>query len=114
MQNTGNGQHRKGKRSGLPLRVGGAHVKSRARCQLLGNSGVTRLLVLERQGRCQSVGAFGPDREFMNDKQTAQSLKCIPCRNEPACVDQFYSEKTPPVSMDLTARVLIFATPSAS
>jgi hypothetical protein len=47
MQNTGNGQHRKGKRSGLPLRVGGAHVKSRARCQLLGNSGVTRLLVLE-------------------------------------------------------------------
>jgi hypothetical protein len=98
MQNTGNEQHTQGKRADLPLRVGRAHVKSRARCQLLGNSRVTRLLVLERQGRCQSVGAFGPDREFMNDKQTAQSLKYIPCRNESACVDQFYSEETPPVS----------------
>jgi hypothetical protein len=75
MQNIGNERHTSGKRADLPLSVGGAHVKPRARCQLLGNSGVTRLPALQRQGRCHSAGAFGPDREFMNDKQTAQSPK---------------------------------------
>ena len=98
MQSTDNEEHKSGKRPDLPLRVGGAHVEPRAWCQLLGNSGVTRLLALQRQGRSQSARAFGPDREFMNHKQTAQSLKCIPCRNESACVDQFFSEEALPVS----------------
>jgi len=42
MQNIGNEEHTRGKRADLLLRVGGAHVELRARCQLLGNSGLTR------------------------------------------------------------------------
>jgi len=42
MQNIGNEEHTRGNRADLPLRFGRAHVESRARCQLLGNSGVMR------------------------------------------------------------------------
>jgi hypothetical protein len=46
MQNIGNEEHTREKWGELPLRVGGVDVELRARCQLLGNSGVMRLLVL--------------------------------------------------------------------
>jgi len=55
MQNIGNEEHTRGKRADLLLRVGGAHVELRARCQLLGNSGLTRLLVLQRLTHWQNL-----------------------------------------------------------
>ena len=54
IQITGNEEHTRGKRADLRPRVGGAHVELRAWCQLPGNSGVTRLLVLQRKGRSQN------------------------------------------------------------
>jgi hypothetical protein len=55
MQNIGNEEHTRGNRADLPLRFGRVHVESRARCQLLGNSGVMRLLALQRLTPCQNL-----------------------------------------------------------